>query len=164
MITAGMDGELRWYDLEGELTRIYRLPLEAQRVTNRIKQGWLDELMETMREYMERSGAEPPSVRDQVFPEYIPLWNSARLDDAGFLWLFAVHVPGVEEKPEGWSCHVLDPEGCWLGRMVLPGTSLSIRFGHVVSTIRDPESGVEITTLYRLRPEPRGLDYPASGG
>lgn len=163
MVTSGMDNDLRWYDLAGTLTKIYRLPMEAQRITNRIKQDWLDELRETMREYIERSGQEPPTLRDQVFPEYAPLWRGGFIDDVGFLWLYSVHLPGIDEIQEGRSCHVLDPEGRYLGRSTLPGLAPVVRYGHLVSTIRDQESGENITTLYRLSPRPRDLDYSGSG-
>ncbi len=163
LFVTGNTSEIPWYDLDGVLTGMYRLPLEVSRVTNRIKQGWQEELRESMREYIERTGREPPPLRDQVFPEYAALWNGGFIDDAGYIWLFAVHLPGVEEKPDGRSCHVLDPEGRYLGRTTLPGLVPIVRYGHMVSTIRDPESGENITTLYRMRPIPGDLDYPGSG-
>ena len=164
MATSGMDADLPWYDLAGNLTHIYRLPMEVQRITNRGKQDWRKELRVAMREYIERSGQEPPSLRDQMFPEYAPLWRGGFIDDAGYLWLFAVPLPGIDEKLDGRSCHVIDPEGRYLGKSTLPGLAPIVRYGHIVSTIRGPESGENITTLSRMRPRPRDMDYPGSGG
>jgi hypothetical protein len=163
MMTTGMDSDLRRYDLTGALTKVYRLPMEVHRVTNRIKQNWLSELRETMREYIERSGQELPSLRDQVFPEHVPLWRGGFIDDAGYLWLYSVHLPGVDEITDGRACHVIDPEGRYLGKSTLPGLIPIVRYGHMVSTIRDPESGENITTLYRMLPRPRDLVYPGPG-
>lgn len=164
MVTTGMESDLRWYDLTGALAKVYRLPMEVHRITNRIKQDWLDELRETMREYIERSGQEPPSLREQVFPEHVPLWRGGFIDDAGYLWLYSVHLPGVDEISDGRTCHVIDSEGRYLGTSTLPGLVPIVRYGHMISTIRDAESGENIITLYRIQPRPRGMAYPESGG
>jgi len=88
------------------------------------------------------------------------LWNSALLDDTGYLWLFAVHVPGVEEKPEGWSCHVIDPEGRCLGTARLPVEKPRIRFGRLTGIQEDPETGAQRLVVYSIESAVRGVVYP----
>ena len=163
MVATGMSSELLWYSLDGDLKQIYRLPFEVPRITNQIKRAWYDEMREMMRDFAERTGRDPGEVRDQEFTEYAALWSGGFIDDAGYIWLYAVHLPGLDEKPDGRSCHVLDPEGRYLGRSTLAGLTPVVRHGHMVSTAMVNDAGEQITTVYRMRPIPGNLDYPGSG-
>jgi hypothetical protein len=161
-VITGMKPEVHWYDLDGNLTGLYRLPIEVQRVTADIKQANDEYRRQMSRESAARTGREPGPLQKMTYPEYAALWSGGFLDDAGYLWLYAIHLPGREDRPDGSRCYVLDPEGRFLGRSTLKGDRLTVRHGRLISVSRDEETGENIITVFRIRPLAEGLDYPGS--
>jgi len=162
-VTTGMTPEVLWYDLEGNLNRIYRLPLEVSRVTPAVKRSYRDYLQQRALEMAERTGRDPRPIQEPTYPEHVALWYGGFLDDAGYLWLDALDLPGYVESPDGNLHFVLDPDGRWLGCTSLPGSRITIRHGKLVSMHQDPESRENIITVYRVRSLIDGLEYPDAG-
>ncbi len=162
-VNTGMTPEIRWYDLDGNPSGLYRLPLRVQRVSSDIKQAYEDNIRQRMREFAERTGRDPGPVSVPTYPEYAALWRGGFFDEAGYLWLDAVHLPGREEQPAGDRYYILDPEGRFLGYATLPGTRLMVRHGRLVSLAQDVDTGENTVTVYRIRPLVERLKYPGSG-
>jgi len=160
MVTTGMTPEVLWYDLSGEHKQTFRLDMAPRRVTPEIRQAYEESWLRGERERAEQSGREPRSMPEQVYPEIAAIWYGGFVDDAGYVWLQILQLPGGEESGEWSRFFILDPEGCYLGYARLPNRQTTIVNGHMLAAITDPETGEVDLTVFTITPIPRGLRYP----
>ncbi len=73
-------------------------------------------------------------------------------DNAGYLWLRDVTsnpsaLPGKSNR-----FFVFDPEGCYLGDVVMPAMRGRIENGRLYLIVKDPETGLDEPVVYRIVP------------
>jgi hypothetical protein len=135
--------------------------MAPRRVTTEVKLAYEEYLHQRALARARESGREPPPIREQVYPEYASFWRSSFVDDAGYIWLQTVSLPG-EIQPGEWARFiVLDPEGCYLGIARLPDARARVIGQFMLAVITDEETGDETLTVFRIRPVVRGLRYPS---
>ncbi len=160
MVTTGMIPEVKWYDLTGRLTKVYHIDMESRRITPEIEKIYMDDLRTSIEDQARQAGREPRSVPETDFPEYAANWSGGFVDDAGYVWLFAMFLPGDDYPPGVVTCFILDPDGCFLGKTTILNTRSTIVDGHLLTAVQDEETGELIPTVYRIRPAILGLKYP----
>ncbi|MFC1529094.1 6-bladed beta-propeller [Gemmatimonadota bacterium] len=151
----------RWYDLEGNLTRILRLGLEPEPVTG-------EERTEIERYYREliQNSESPQKERLEenwqftVIPDYKSFWYSFLVDDQGFHWL-RNHDDWTQpaEVRRQYSYKVYSPEGEYLGSATWPSRVASITRGHFLGRQLDEETDGYRYFVYRITPAVEGLEY-----
>ena len=154
-----MEPVLEWYDLEGNLRERIHIDLPPQPVTAAMRSQYMSEYN---RDLTEREDPRPPRPREWfAFPEYVGYWRSARIDDAGYIWLRDVLDASRLEHEEGYLFHVIDPRGRYLGTTWLPeDLGWNICDGKLLDIVEDEETGEPIPTVYRIVPAVPGLKYP----
>jgi len=160
MTTSGMTPEVHWYDLSGEHTATWRLDLAPRRVTTEIKFAYEERLRQREQERARQSGRDPRPITERVYPEYASFWRSSFVDDAGYVWLWVVNLPGESEPGEWARFIVLNPEGCYLGTARLPDGRARLVGNHLLAVITDEESGEETLTIFSIHSSVEGLVYP----
>jgi len=160
LVTEGTRPELRWYDLAGSLTRVIRIELPERPVTEAIRSSYEERLRRRRAEAAARRGREPRPVRGLKYPDTIGLFGWAMVDDAGYIWLTDVWSSWERSDEEGWTFHVVDPEGRYLGVAELPVSRGRIRGGRLMGTVTEPDTQALMPTVFRIRPLVEGLSYP----
>ncbi len=159
LITSGIEPVLDWYDLEGNLREQIRIDLTHLTVTAAMRSQYMNEYNKSL---TEQENPRPPRPREWfAFPENVGFWRSARVDDAGYIWLRDVLDASRLEFEEGYLFHVIDPRGQYLGTTRLPSDlGWNIYDGKLLNIDRDEETGARIPTVYRIVPAVSGLKYP----
>jgi hypothetical protein len=135
---SGDTYEFRQYGFDAKLRRITRMPHRPVAVSPEMIAGAKDQ-------HAEAAGTFGPTVPDLPFPEYLPPFAGALTDRDGNLW---VRPMGTGQEPI-WS--VLNPEGHYLGDVVLPNGFVPFEIGsdYILTRVWD-EYQVEYLRLYRL--------------
>jgi hypothetical protein len=157
--------EVRVYDLDGRLDKIFRFEVPPRSVTAADRAWVIETLEERLRRALtpdESGNPRSDGRRERIWrdnPLYADpkdLWSRLYVDDKGFVWL----VPIIEhDRPQELPAIVflvLSPEGEYLGRTTAPGWSVQ---GHVLATEEDPDSGERFPVVYRIKPAVPGLVY-----
>lgn len=155
-MTAGSDA--LWYspgdriDVErhalsdGSLRRI-RLPLPSRAVTPADMEAEKAMLMERFRGRPEAAGVER-SYENAVLAPVFPAHGALVVDEANHLWV-SEYRPWAERVPTPW--HVFDPEGRYLGAVVMPaGLYVDQIVGNQVVGRHTDEDGLLTARVYRI--------------
>ncbi len=158
LVTAGIRPEIDLYDLEGQLLRRIRIDLPHRQVTAAMK----DEYWEGYQERLASFGRpfDPAIKADTPFPRQADWWGEVIADNAGYLWMRDVTsnpsmLPGKSNR-----FFVFDPEGCYLGDVVLPAMTGRIENGRFYLIVEDPETGLDEPVVYRIVPMVSDITYP----
>lgn len=155
--------ELRWYSLFGELKRIIRLGLPKEAVTYEeraaIYRTYDQRIADMSNERMKE--VEKEVKRQAIIPEYKSYWQSALVDDAGFIWL-RMHRDYTREDPGARisSFMIFSPEGEYLGDATWPARVGNISKGHLITGQLNPITQEDRYIVYQIRPAVKGLKYP----
>lgn len=158
LVTTGDRPDITLFDFTGRPVRKIRLDLPPRPVTAKLKEIYWEG--EESR-YATLGRKFDPSVKTQtIFPKHAGWWGTVIVDDAGYIWL-----QDVTSNPAGLpyrSCRffVLDPEGRYLGNVDLPSLTGRILNGRYYAIVRNPDTGAEIPTVFRIVPALDGVTYP----
>jgi hypothetical protein len=146
VLVGSMDTfELEEYAVHGELVRILRIPERDLTVDADDREEYIQERLES--EPPERRVNRRRELEAMPFPETRPAYGELVPDAAGNLWVgdWAVY-PEVAER---WT--ILNPDGEWLGDMVLPPGFFPTHIGNIwVLGFERDELDVEYVVLYPL--------------
>jgi len=162
VMTTGEEPELHCYDLTGQLTRIIRIDLEPEPVTQEDRAKILAESDRDIAESEGMARAIHTAVRKVVtFRDHKAYWDWIEVDTEGYLWL---KIPewyyDLEGQGIGARFHVISPEGEYLGTSRQPTMMGDMANGNIYLIESDPETAAETPTIYRIIPAVRGLKYP----
>ena len=162
VMTTGEEPELRCYDLTGQLTRIIRVDLEPEPVTQEDRAKILEESDRAIAENEGMALALHTALRKVItFRDHKAFWEWIDVDAEGYLWL---RIPewyyDLEEQGIGARFHVISPEGEYLGTSRQPTFMGDMSNGKLFLIVSDPETAEEIPTIYRIIPAVTGLKYP----
>jgi len=159
LLATGVDGEVRFCDLAGELRRLVRLDLPRTPVG--------PEGRRRIRDWVAEQAAlapQSPILRAQQdelrIREHRAYWESLEYDDAGWMWL---RVPEMNEEwreRDGGRYRVLSPQGAYLGDSRWPCYGGRVERGRLLTLVREPASGGPRALVYRILPAVEGLTYP----
>lgn len=161
LLTTGAEPSFEWYSFNGNLIRrvvldfpLIRVSAEERSVEIRRREREIKELEGMTRAWMQ-------AMLDGLqFPKHKAFWISMSVDDAGYIWL---RIPESETDRGlaggGYAYHLVNPEGEYLGRTRIPEPG-RIMQGHLLATIRDPETHEMHPTVWRLVPQAEGFIYP----
>ncbi len=158
LLTTGDRPELAIIDIEGDFIRKIRLAFPPRRVTREMK----DAYWQAEEERLTRVGRKlDPSVKaNTVFPEKAGWWNRVIADDAGYLWLQDVTSNPGWLADRLWRYFVIDPEGCFLGYVEMPGETGRIENGMYYAIVKNPETGEVVPTVFQIVSALEGVTYP----
>ncbi len=154
----------RWYDFEGNLTRILRFGLEPEPVTDGEKDAYVRSQRELIRDAEgEARERREESLKYAIIPDHKPFWITIMVDDLGYYWLrnpWDWTLPS-EDMVRLYCFKVFSPEGEYLGSATWPtGNTSSITRGHLLGRHMDEEFGGFRHFVYRIIPTVEGLEYP----
>ena len=162
IMTTGEQPVFKYYDLEGNLYRIIRLDLPAERVTNQERREWAAaERRMIEQEPPESLSRERERLRRVEFNDPKGFWTDVTVDEDGYIW---AERPGntfrtFTRYSRSYEHLVFNPEGEFLGITNLPGAS-AISRGHLITRQDNEETaGIEMV-IYRIVPAVPGLEYP----
>ena len=155
-IAAGRDGfwygpgdrvDLRQVGLDGQVRRIVRLALPLRRVTPEDKESFRSGMRAAAR------GTPAEAMIDRIYagaetPEFLPAHGTIQVDDRERIWVREYEV-SPRREPGRW--YLFDPEGRYLGKVVMPAgfRPHQIAGGKVVGRWAD-EDGVEFVRVYEM--------------
>ena len=127
------------------LTRLIRRMRPNRPVTKAIIEEIRRRNLENARDDNARRQIER-QLAETTFPETMPAYSGLRTDAAGRLWVMDYTTSGEENR---WD--VFEPDGRWLGTVVLPDRLDPTEIGedYVLGIVRD-ELGVERVRLHRI--------------
>jgi hypothetical protein len=161
LVTTGVQPEIRWYDLDGESTRIVRLNIPPDPVTEADIARIHARLDSTLKE--------AEGMQRQIQAEYrknldIPaekaFWSNVLIDDAGFIWLQRPLPEQTWFEVEYRDWRVLSPEGEYLGDTRTPTAGGRFSQGHYLTYRMNDDTGEREAVVFRIEPAVRGLRYP----
>ncbi len=175
LVNPGMEPELQWYNLQGELIeRIRVLNLDLSTSDDdyeRLKTVWkerLESIPEEARADYHRTGDRMAAL----MPEQKPPWSYVAVDDAGYYWL-RVQDPVDFGGEFRFSFHILSPDGEYLGitktppykwrtmniqQLIFP---ISVSQSTFIGRTQDEETGEIVFQVYRISSNVRELNYPS---
>jgi hypothetical protein len=143
-LSDGQAYEIAVAELDGREFRVRRAS-ERRRVTR-------EEVTRFVDDYVARyPRARQREVRDRFDdvtpPSHMPTHSALAFDPAGNLWVESYRLPWDDDSPRTWS--VFDPDGRWLGDLVLPDGLRVYEIGEdYVAGVETDEMGVEYVRLY----------------
>lgn len=147
-VASGVDSEIREYDVEARLRRVFRIAEPRPRVTD----GMLEDLAEAMVKRSVHTRAEWLAIWAKgPIPRFVPAFDALQVDELGWLW---AKVYGRDPTvPQEWM--VFDLEGRARGLVrTPPGVEIGwIGVDRILGTWRD-DLRVEHVSQYRLRRDP----------
>lgn len=164
LLTTGVEPVLRWYDLDGTLTRQARIELPVETVSQAERDAQIARYDQRIEELEGRQRDNWIRMRDEIrFPETKAFWAYSIADDEGYLWLSKPMAEPVDyEVNFAVEFRVVSPEGEYLGDTQPPPLRGSSRIyrGRYLALVFDAESGEQIPTVFRLRPRHADFVYP----
>lgn len=159
LLSSGNDPVIRWYDLDGTLSRVFDLSLPKEQID---RKQVIEEVV-TVLEGIQTPEISPDQARSRLrsyeFPRHKAFWRSV-IHDSGYLWL---------EKPILYSVlidqyflpiyRVISPEGEYLGDTEWPAQRATVMYGRLLALVSDQETGSIIPTVYEIIPSVEGLKY-----
>jgi len=162
MVTTGYDGIIEWYDLSGDVTRIYRLGLEQGPVTEE-DHALADSYFRNLWLGVNQTGEDlyQSWLKKDKYPPTRAFWNDASIDEYGYLWLTD---PASHFHPTIKHYRVVSPDGEYLGDCFLPKDLPQefgrISYGHYLQMDIDRRSERQDLIVYRLKPAIEGFQFP----
>ena len=143
-IGSGANGEIRKFDLHGRLRVVLQLPPQGPVTDQDVKQFVVSDLAaypEKERPMRRRLLSEIP------MPDELPAFDRFMLDDRQRLWVGGYSSGSSAFVP--W--HVFDPDGCPVGRVLLPAgvQVLAVRHRRIAGEVRD-DLGVRRVVIFRF--------------
>lgn len=176
LASTGTEPVLRWYDLNGRLTREIKVEDLPAALTGEDRANFEASWKKLIEGAPEAARADAARMRDDLeaaIPEVKPPWSYVAVDDEGYYWL------RVQEEPDPWTVYIRDfayrilsPDGEYLGITRLPAPEnitgnvqplslpISVAQGHYMGITRDEETGERHLHVYRLKPAAEGFVYP----
>lgn len=144
--------EVREYDLDGELRRIFRIDVDPEVVTDEVLEGWIE--ADVARR--EAAGYDPERFddyrrlfqrEDMPVPEHVPTFQDLRVDDEGRVW---AELYGLPDQDAGrWL--VFDPGGRAQGIVRMPaGLDVHHIGRNYVVGVTEDELDVEYLVRHRV--------------
>ena len=100
-------------------------------------------------------------VRERVaFAEKVGFSDDLLVDDRGWFWLMDPLNQLYATTPDAGWWRVVDAEGRYLGRALVPGRPHAIKDGLLMSVRYEESTGEQIPTVYRIVPMVEGIVYP----
>lgn len=162
LATDGDKPELLWYDLDGTLRRKVVLDLPYRPVTEAVKDDWLRRRGERRAQVTVNNRTQTAGPPSPPFPDTAGFWYWLFVDDLGYTWLLDVWAEEHRAEGDGWTFHVVDPEGRYLGVAELPASRPRVWAGRLMAIVEDPETEEMVPTVYSILPGDAGVEYPGS--
>lgn len=105
LITDGLTSEIREYDIEGRLRRVFRIDESRRPVTREMVEGWIG--AKTRGAPASRAEAMRQNYTVMPIPDSLPVFQSLLVDEMGWVW--AEMYAWDPAEPGEWM--VFDPEG-----------------------------------------------------
>ncbi len=158
LVTAGVLPEIDIYNLDCQLLRRIRIDLPPRQITAAMK----NEYWEGYQERLAFWGRpfDPAIKADTPFPRQAGWWAEVIADNAGYLWLRDVTSNPSQLFGKSNRFFVFNPEGCYLGDVVLPAMTGRIESGRFYLIVEDPETGLYEPVVYRIVPMVSDITYP----
>ncbi|MFC1660363.1 hypothetical protein ACFL3S_02705 [Gemmatimonadota bacterium] len=138
--------EIGYFDRQGRLQRVIRVPHENFQVTQEDIDRYVTRSLETARNE-ERRQVRRTLFETMPFPDEMPAYSELEVDAEGHLWVAEYRRPG-DDQPR-W--RVFDPEGALLGTVKTPIRFRIFEIGPDYILGRwDDEQDVEHIRVYRL--------------
>lgn len=157
---TGWTPEIIFRDLTGTVRRIFRLSLEPEPITRRMKAG----IRAVYEEEWKRAGPSPYVRAERKalkFHDRKTFWGGMGIDDAGWFWLYVPEFESDVRESEGHLYRVLSPDGEYLGNSRrMGGWRGRVVRGRYTIVMVDPVTGEPVATIYRIVPAVEGLTYP----
>jgi hypothetical protein len=150
-VAFGDTYDVRAYDADGQLLRIFRLAAPPRPVEDADVRGYIEEQVAEDAESDNERRALRQLLEDLPVPETFPAYNDLQIDALGNLWAADYLAPG-EDTPR-WT--VFSPDGHVLGRISTPARTRVLEIGRdYLLTLYVDEMDVEFVRLYALRRPP----------
>jgi hypothetical protein len=101
------------------------------------------------------------------FAESKAFWDMLMVDADGYIWLQIPYADGsLRPRPPREKQRLLSPLGEYLGITEWPAVDRVtwIGDGYLLSIVVEEETGLEVPTVFRIKPVIEGLEYPVSQG
>lgn len=171
VVSAGFEGKIYHYNLEGDLSRIIHLNITAEAVSQADHDSLIARYDSTI-ERLQQDKLNPDAgmqIRDQrnsrenlLFPEYKAFWTWIYVDDSGFSWL---RKPAERLYSNTRNNHdiyrVISPEGEYLGDTHWPGMNAArVMQGFLLAIVVDQDTHERIPTVFRIVSNIPDIPYP----
>ena len=161
LVASSDDPNLEVYDTSGNITRIIRLGLVPQPVTQTDKNLFeanlskrIDEASDSQRAMLESQ------LRSVEYPAVKAYWEWMEIDAAGYIWLRYNQALADGEVAGGVRFRLISPAGEYLGDTLRPLRSLRADRGIMIAIEEDPDTGAQTVVGYRMISIIKGLSYP----
>jgi hypothetical protein len=161
VLSMSVSPELEIYDLNGHKSRVIRIKMDPEPVTETDKDNARQSLLQNVSQSSEaiKQMMETQAERMQ-FAEKKAFWGMAEIDDNGYFWLDLSLAPAIGTGTTH-DFRVLSPDGEYLGITSRPhGTGAVVSHGRLLILEENPESGEILPAVYRIVPAVDGLKYP----
>jgi streptogramin lyase len=156
-LVEGPSAEVREYDVEGELRRIFRADIPGRPVTDSIMDAWIEH--QFTRGQSSRS-AWRERYESMPLPDTLPAFSALLVDDLERVWA-GVYEPN-RDPPHRWV--VFDREGRAPGTVETPaGLDVQAVTKDAVVGVWTDELGVQEVRVHRLVGSDRPTDSPPAG-
>ncbi len=174
LVNPGIEPELQWYNLQGELIeRIRVLDLDLSTTGDdyeRLKTVW-DERLENVPEEVRADYLRLGEKMAEFIPDHKPPWSYVAVDDAGYYWLRVQDKVDIGGEFQ-FSFHILSPDGEYLGvtktppyqwrtmniqQLIFP---IAVSQATFIGRTQDEETGEIVFQVYRIRSNVPELKYP----
>jgi hypothetical protein len=171
--TTGLDPEVRFFDLTGNLVREARLDFPPPKVTAEDRRSLFVFLDQQYRSLATELGEQHVNTRlakyERDHPDYKAYWCFLYTDDIGRCWLQIPEAGGrVFTTNHRYAYRVLSAEGEYLGDTTVPPIVQALGLGSeicrnlLLTLVEDPETGERIPTIYRITSAVPGLVFESS--
>jgi hypothetical protein len=111
--------EIRYYDFEGRTRRIIRRPVEPRAVERSMIDRFVEIELARVRRFQGEEAVPAARARyeNEQYGEYVPLFQTAFVDDQERLWVGSSEWPS-DRPADTWN--VFSPAGQWLGQLEAP--------------------------------------------
>ncbi len=159
LVTSGVDQELTWYSIQGDLESQIPLTLPTTTVTKAQKEAVRGPLESIVRENPNER-ATRLVLKNFRWPPVIGHWDRLIIDNAGFIWLRIPDLTSHRQLEGGAAYRVLSRNGSYLGSTRLPVTQGYIRNGIAAGIVHNTETGEQTLTVFRILSVHEDLTYP----
>jgi hypothetical protein len=161
LITSGARPELTWYARDGSITQRVEVGISPDPITRedrRRLEAVYNQRIEEASGAMQKEAARfwRNSLR---FLETRGYWDSALVDDRGYIWLRIPETTEDRREAGGSAYHVLSPQGEHLGKTRTPATRGNVAQGRFLAVLTDPDTDERIPTIFRIHTVPEGFTY-----
>ena len=159
LVSSGVDQELTWYSMNGNLESRIPLMLPTMAVTKAEEKAIREPKENYLRENPQ-ARATRLVLKNFRLPPVKGHWDRLLIDNAGFIWLRVPDLISRRQREGGAAYRVLSRNGSYLGSTRLPVMQGYIRNGLVAGIVQNTETGEQILTVFRILSVHEGLSYP----